>query len=103
MVQIVHNAGPLTHPTESQIQYEVDEFMEEGIRIPDSTAQAIASWWHSPAFPNSTRLSTMGQVTMDMTIHDFANEAEFNEASEFDKDCLEALEDYIEYWKNAAQ
>lgn len=103
MVQIVHSNRIDVHPTSVAVEHEVEEFMEYGTRISDGVAQVIASWWHSPGRPYSTRLSTMGQVLNDMTISDFVSEAEFNAASEFDQDCLEALEDYIEYWKNAAQ
>lgn len=75
----------------------VKEFKLSGKIIPDSVAQAIASYWHSPGSPQSTILSTMGKVTYEMTREDFATDAEYA-ALEYDCDRheLDALSAYLD-------
>jgi hypothetical protein len=78
------------------VECEVDDFLKDGTTISDAVAQTIASWWHSPGSPLSTVLSTMGAVTDDMNIRDFANEQEYDNADFSQKLELDALNGYIE-------
>lgn len=79
-----------------------DAWLHEDI-ITDATAQAIAAWWHSPASPNSTRLSTMGVVTCETRLSDFANEAEFRDADTKHRMALESLDRYITHMQNTGR
>jgi hypothetical protein len=84
------------HASTEQVAYDADDFHMDGTIISDESAQAIASWWHSPGSPLSTVLSTMGAVTDDMNIRDFANEQEYDNADFSQKLELDALNGYIE-------
>lgn len=94
---VLHNAGFLSHPYVDEIAVEVQEFKSSGKVISDASAQAIASWWHSPGSPNSTRLSTMGMVGIETSISDFCTESEY--VSDYrlnsERDEVDALEAYI--------
>lgn len=83
------------HLTHAEVEYEVWEYFYFGSVISDACAQTIASYWHSPGSPNSTALSTMGAVTDDMCLSDFASALEFANAKEGDKQELTALQAYI--------
>lgn len=82
---------------------ECQEAMEYGEVIGLDVAKAIAAWWHSPSKPNSTRLSTMGQVTCDMRMSDFASEDEYKAASYLDRRALEALDQFIREMQNSGK
>src|SRR6267142_3866162 len=84
------------HASTEWVAYDVDDFHMDGTVISDASAQAIAAWWHSPGSPLSTVLSTMGAVTEDMHIHDFASPREYADSDFNDKLVLNALEAYIE-------
>lgn len=94
---VLHNAGFLSHPYVDEIAVEVQEFKRSGKVISDASAQAIASWWHSPSSPNSTRLSTMGMVGIETSISDFCTESEY--VSDYrlnsERNEVDALEAYI--------
>lgn len=94
---VLYNAGFLSHPYVDEIAVEVQEFKSSGKIISDASAQAIASWWHSPAHPNSTRLSTMGIVGIETEITDFCTSAEYNSdyRLESERDEVDALHAYI--------
>lgn len=62
--------------------------------ISDQTAQTIAAMFHSPG-NLSTLLSTMGQVSDDMTIEDFCTQQEYAALSGDDKILVDYLESYI--------
>lgn len=64
-------------------------------------AMVIASWWHSPGSPNSTRLSTMGKVTCDMRMRDFATEDEYKNADPLNRLALESLDRFIRDMQNS--
>ena len=83
------------HITSEEVEFEVWEFFRFGNVISDACAQTIASWWHSPSSPNSTALSTMGAVTDDMTISDFASQKEYENADRTSQQELDALKAYI--------
>lgn len=83
------------HLSHDEVEFEVWEFHRFGDVISDACAQTIASWWHSPASPNSTMLSTMGKVTDDMCISDFAGQHEFDMADRASQQELLALKAYI--------
>jgi hypothetical protein len=89
--------NPVRHPETAVVNSQVLAWEDGGEIISDGAAQAIASWWHSPGSPNSTRLSTMGIVTDDMCIEDFADAAEYLLADFDDAVALDALEAYILY------
>jgi len=93
----LYNAGPLRHPYVDEVAAQVEEFKDWGVIISDAVAQAIASWWHSPGYPNSTRLSTMGMVGVETSISDFCTPAEYSAdwTSQTDRDEIDALEAYI--------
>jgi hypothetical protein len=93
-MQIVYQ-GEEGHASLREVQDEVDKWRTLGDCLSDAVAQTIASWWHSPAEPNSTRLSTMGIVTADMNFYNFATDAEYEAAAEDDRNALDALADYI--------
>jgi hypothetical protein len=78
------------------VECEVDDFLIDGTTISDAVAQTIASWWHSPGSPLSTVLSTMGAVTDDMNIRDFASPREYADSDFSQRLELDALEAYIE-------
>jgi hypothetical protein len=89
------------HLTTDAVHSQVDMWFiygadSEGPEISDAAAQTIASWYHSPANPNSTRLSTMGQVTDDMCLDDFVGAAEYLTGTFYDQMILDALESYID-------
>ncbi len=75
----------------------VSDFVHNGVIIPDSVAQAIASWWHSPGYVNSVRLSSTGSVGIETSISDFATKAEYD-GLEYNRDRqeLDALDAYIQ-------
>lgn len=58
-------------------------------------AMTIASWWHSPTSPNSTRLSTMGEVSEDASLSDFVTEEEYRTADPKHRMALESLDRFI--------
>lgn len=80
---------------------ECQEAMEYEELIGLDVAMSIAAWWHSPGKPNSTRLSTMGQVTCNMRMSDFASEDEYKAASYLDRRALEALDQFIQDAQNS--
>lgn len=67
--------------------------------ISDRCAQTIASWWHSPASPYSTRLSTGGHVDRYATLDDFSDPTtwEAEHVPEADRQALRRLRDYLRY------
>ncbi len=73
--------------------------LRDGARgiISDAVAQTIAAWWHSPARPLTTRLSTMGRVDMALTLDDFATEAARPQYDVPGQAALRALGAYIEH------
>jgi len=83
------------HLSNDEVEFEVWEFFRFGTMISDACAQTIASWWHSPGSPNSTTLSTMGAVTDDMGISDFASQSEYDNANRTNQQELDALKAYI--------
>jgi|SRR5213076_2082627 len=85
------------HLSHDEVEFEVWEFHRFGDVISDACAQTIASWWHSPASPNSTMLSTMGKVTDDMSISDFASQKEYDTANRTTQQELDALAKYIAF------
>lgn len=87
--------NPEFHISQGEVDYEVWESDNYGHPISDACAQTIASWWHSPASPNSTALSTMGAVTDDMEIGDFVSPKEYQDATQEERDELDALAVYI--------
>lgn len=93
-MQIVYR-NKVDHVSHDVVDSQVWDWEENETIISDEVAQTIASWWHSPGSPNSTALSTMGVVTADMDIRDFADAAEYLLASDSDALELDALEDYI--------
>ena len=78
-----------------QVEAEVTNWLIHGEIISDEVAQTIASWWHSPGYPQSTMLSTRGAVTDEMSICDFASGEEYDSVSLDDRHELDALEAYI--------
>lgn len=87
--------NPQFHLSTNEVAFEVWEWLQFGNLISDECAQTIASWWHSPGYPLSTVLSTMGAVTADMSIRDFVSERDYNASLERDQQELDALEMYI--------
>lgn len=83
------------HLSTDEVEFEVWEFFRFGNVISDACAQTIASWWHSPSSPNSTVLSTMGAVTDDMSLSDFASQKEYESADRTNQQELDALKAYI--------
>lgn len=83
------------HLSQDEVEFEVWEFFRFGEMISDACAQTIASWWHSPGSPNSTMLSTMGAVTDDMDICNFASQKEYGLTDKWGQECLDALKAYI--------
>lgn len=83
------------HLSDAEVEFEVWEFFRFGNVISDACAQTIAAWWHSPGSPNSTVLSTMGGVTDDMAISDFASQSEYGSADRTQQQELDALKAYI--------
>lgn len=77
------------------VEAEVAAFKKTGEIISDACAVTIASWWHSPGEPNSTRLSTMGQIGIETEIHNFCNAKEYANLSDLDREEIDALEAYI--------
>jgi hypothetical protein len=88
--------NPEFHLTPGEVDYEVWEYHTYGHHISDACAQTIASWWHSPASPNSTRLSTMGVVMDDTSIYDFTSQGEYDEQLGDSREQLDALSAYIQ-------
>jgi hypothetical protein len=93
-MQIVYR-NKVDHVSHDVVDSQVWHWEEGGEIISDAVAQTIASWWHYPSSPNSTALSTMGAVTVDMHIRDFADVGEYLSAGEADALELDALEAYI--------
>lgn len=91
----LYNAGSVSHPYTDEVVVEIQEFMSYGKIISDGAAQAIASWWHSPGSPNSTRLSTMGRVGIETTLSDFCHESDHSVYPRYVLSELWALEAYI--------
>lgn len=89
--------NPEYHLSHGEVDFEVWEYITYGLShiISDACAQTIAAWWHSPGSPLSTVLSTMGAVTKDMSISDFASEREYNQCEQREQQELKALEMYI--------
>lgn len=87
--------NPQFHLSGGEVDFEVWEWLQYGHLISDECAQTIASWWHSPGYPLSTVLSTMGAVTSDMSIRDFATENEYNASDDHGREALDALAAYI--------
>jgi len=95
-MQIVYQ-NRVPHASQEVIDSEVWSWQDGTVdHIGDSVAQAIAAQWHSPGSPNSTALSTMGAVTWDMRIEDFASDVEYLLAGQEDRWALDALETYIQ-------
>lgn len=92
---LLYNAGSLSHPYADEIAVEIQEFRRNGKIISDASAQAIASWWHSPSSPNSTRLSTMGKVGIETEIIDFCLPSEYEDSHTVQRWEIDALEAYI--------
>lgn len=93
-MQIVYQ-NRVQHPNTDVVESQVHAWANGGEIISDGAAQAIASWWHSPRSPNSTILSTMGAVTVDMCIEDFADYVEYLLHAFDEQTELDALEAYI--------
>jgi hypothetical protein len=93
---IVYQNRGQYHLSSHEVEFEVWESMAYGHVISDACAQTIASWWHSPRSPNSTAPSTMGAVTDDMTLSDFATQHEYSSCTKQMADALDALVKYIE-------
>lgn len=91
----IHNHHP------SERLFRILRHMPEGTVISDRMAQTIAAWWHSPASPYSTVLSTMGQVDRYMSLSDFGNPDDAE--TEDDKAALLALGAYIAAKQAAAE
>ena len=87
--------NPEWHLTHNEVEFEVWEFLIYGNVISDACAQTIASWRHSPGSPLSTVLSTMGAVTADMTIRDFASVKEYEATTRERQQELDALAAYL--------
>jgi hypothetical protein len=101
-MEIVYRGGQQSHMNSQELYVHVgrvdhlNSTLAAGIsEINDSAAQTIAAWYHSPASPNSTRLSTMGQVTDDMTIGDFVSSAEYAILDDRERLVIAYLESYI--------
>lgn len=69
--------------------------------ITDRAAQTIASWWHSPDEPYSTRLSTMGRLDRYATLDNFGTVEQCETAE--DKAALLALGRWIDARKASAE
>lgn len=96
MGSIVHDPGKRSHYSSEELHAMLGH--QEWNPITSGMAQTIAAWWHSPDSPNSTRLSTMGQVTSDMSIGDFEDPGAYPVDSREHRE-LEALEHYIRYYQ----
>lgn len=96
MTFVCYDGGPQDHDSNDRIEWNVMQFRLQGITIPDTTAQAIASWWHTPSRQWTAGLSTGGVVTFETLIEDFADDSEYESCGWFDQQCLDALKDYIE-------
>ncbi|APC46272.1 hypothetical protein HWB05_gp010 [Streptomyces phage BRock] len=70
--------GSFGHAESERVSKYVMIYKRAGKVIPDDVAQAIAGYWHSPASPNSTRLSTMGEIGVETDIADFCNDREYS-------------------------
>ena len=99
---IVYDGGKQKHLTEHELMdylRTLDEYNSTAgnspIEINDAAAQTIASYWHSPGSPNSTLLSTMGKVSDDMSLSDFASATEYQSASWEHRRALDYLCTYI--------
>lgn len=100
---IVYSGGRLPHLSTATLHAHMAELVESNhhrplelqVEITDAVAQTIAAMWHSPGRPESTLLSTMGQVSDTMTMGDFATSSEYESADAMDKVCLDYLLTYI--------
>lgn len=97
----VHTA-PVAHVGTEDALRIAASFEGRGVVIPDGVAQTIASWWHSPQSPYSTRLSTGGHVDRYLTMDDIASDAERENAPEADQTALDALARYITHHQDNA-
>lgn len=89
--------GYFGHADSERVSRHVMKYKRDGVIIPNDVAQAIASYWHSPASPNSTRLSTMGEIGIETEITDFCTDYEYsNLGMEGDVYEIDALGAYIE-------
>lgn len=91
MSVVIYDGETRKHLTTDEVLWEVNT----SDVISDAAAQTIASWWHSPARPESTALSTSGKVLATTDIYDFASQKEFANADDFNKMCLRMLNEYI--------
>lgn len=91
MSVVIYDGGTRKHLTTDEVLWEVNT----SDVISDAAAQTIASWWHSPARPESTALSTSGKVLATTDIYDFASQQDFDTADDFNKMCLRMLNEYI--------
>lgn len=100
---IVHDGGRQDHLTSEHVLMQtVRHANVAGVIISDAEAQTIAAWWHSPAEPLSTVLSTMGQVDRRMTRETFAGDAEYAAADPDARAALDALGAYLAHHVAAA-
>lgn len=102
-MNIVYNGGKKQHMTTNELHAYMAELVESNSHLPmrdqremsDAAAQTVAAMWHSPATPNTTLLSTMGKVSDDMSMGDFASLSEYEACDAMDKLCLDYLMTYI--------
>lgn len=101
---IVYDGGRQEHPETVRVLLAAQTWAEsvrkypnhpsQHVIISDAVAQTIASWWHSPAHPYSTLLSTQGKVDRYATLADFGNPDDAE--TEDDATALQALGAYID-------
>lgn len=95
---IVHEAPIARHLSDIAVL----DMVATGRIISDAAAQTIAAWWHSPAEPLSTVLSTMGKVDVRMTRETFCPDSEFAMLRMAEQDAANALAAYIRHHIAAA-
>lgn len=98
----VHSA-PVNHLNTAEAMLEVDRATAGRSVISDRCAQTIASWWHSPQSPYSTRLSTGGYVERYAAIGDFCPREEWAQYDQGERDALECLARYLEHYQSTAE
>lgn len=105
----VHTPGRAAHLSDTDVMREVSECERDSRKIiSDAAAQTIASWWHSPAEPLTTGLSTAGNVDRYLTLEMFFDEssdpttAAAHWVGSAQQRCLAALGAYIKHHQETA-